>query len=110
MLVNPCLNKKIGFVSIKNRIIVSLSRAKYGLFIIGNSFILKQKDEWYPVINHFQEKNIIFDHIPLKCPNHPEDEGTKIKTEDDFRYVKYGGCDKKCTFQRECGHTCTYRY
>jgi len=46
-LVRSNPHKNVGFVGIKNRIIVSLSRAKHGLYIIGNSKLLSDTTfEW----------------------------------------------------------------
>eukprot|EP01080_Neovahlkampfia_damariscottae_P004533 gene4533-7910_t len=94
-----------GFVSIKNRIIVSLSRAQYGLYVIGNSALFRQNDDWYQVLQYFQENDLLSKTLELQCPNHPETI-TKIKTAKDLLAVNLGGCSSSCNYQLDCGHTC----
>lgn len=47
---------KIGFLSIENRVCVALSRAKRGLFIIGNMDMLSQKSELWNEIKETLER------------------------------------------------------
>ena len=41
---------EIGFLKTKNRIIVSLSRAKHALYIFGNVKILRHQDHWRDIL------------------------------------------------------------
>lgn len=45
-LVRSNAERKIGFLSIENRVCVALSRAKIGLYIIGNMDILSDSSLW----------------------------------------------------------------
>ena len=74
-------NKKgsIGFVKIVNRIIVSLSRAKCGLYILGNKdFLTNLSDKWLSVVRHLEKRNCCGEVLILQCPNHPSTR-TEIK-------------------------------
>lgn len=104
-LVRSNNDNNTGFVSIRNRIIVALSRAKYGLFVIGNSSLLEKKDTWYPIVRHFDEKNLIQSKISLFCPNHPKT-GKEVQFPNDFKGINHGGCNKTCGFTYLCGHQC----
>jgi helicase required for RNAi-mediated heterochromatin assembly 1 len=75
-------NNSLGFVKIQNRIIVSLSRAKFGLYIFGNKDMLKKIDDWYLILENLEKNNLIKDYIPIVCLNHKTE--TKIKNVDDW--------------------------
>lgn len=104
-LVRSNKDNKAGFLSIQNRIIVLLSRAKYGLYIFGNSNLLEHVNDWYNVILMFKSNNILKDHLPLCCQKH-QDKITIIKQPNDFASVPEGGCLIPCDFVFDCGHTC----
>jgi hypothetical protein len=108
-LVRSNNENKTGFVSIKNRIIVSLSRAKHGLYIIGNSKLFSQTDEWFQIFQYFKEKNLLSDCMVMKCPNHPQT-STSIKNHFDLLSIEHGGCREICDYQFQCGHLCGPNY
>lgn len=100
---------KIGFLAVSNRVCVSLSRARNGLFIFGNGELLSQKNElWGNVIKELQKSDSYGDALILACQNHPDKE-TEIRKPSDFQEVRDGGCDKPCEHQLECGHACPKR-
>ena len=51
--------KYLGFISDKNQVNVALTRAKKGLFIIGNKNLLKCDPIWYSFITYLGNKNSI---------------------------------------------------
>jgi superfamily I DNA and/or RNA helicase len=54
------LEKKIGFLKTHNRICVALSRARCGLFVIGNMTLLAEiEDMWKKIIKSLLETNEI---------------------------------------------------
>ena len=65
--------RSIGFLKISNRVCVALSRAKKGLFVIGN---MTQMEEcsflWLDIIKSLEQKKRVVKALPLACQNHPE--------------------------------------
>ncbi|KAI5123686.1 hypothetical protein M0805_001714 [Coniferiporia weirii] len=101
---------KIGFLKSKNRTNVALSRARHGLFILGNaSDFASESTMWSSVISELTTQNGIGTGIPIKCNRHP----------DDVRYVSQpgelpllspdGGCLLSCNERLSCGHICPYK-
>ena len=106
-LVRSNPKQNIGFVEIKNRICVALSRAKKGLFIIGNVEMLRDhtKSIWPQVISKLESMSCIGDSLLLHCPIHC-DQTVKAKSDKDFAKCPEGGCLKKCDTRLSCGHVC----
>ena len=117
--------KEIGFLRNFNRVCVAFSRAKIGLYIIGNiNFIvesemlfkkknqnmigkkmdLKMMDVWEKIQKKAQELKIIGDKLTLVCQNHKNK--TIISTEKDFENCPEGGCQQICKKRMNCGHAC----
>ena len=96
----------IGFAGEENRICVSLSRAKVGLFVIGNFTLLASKSSvWKSVVSFAEKSNSISKFLPLFCQSHPGKE-IKARTADDFNDAPAGGCKEPCIFRLKCGHAC----
>jgi len=97
----------IGFLNTSNRICVALSRAKQGMYVIGNGDLLLQKnDVWKAIIQIFKARNLFSANLTLSCQNHP-DLFTNVRSASDFKAVAEGGCKKACTTILPCGHTCS---
>ncbi|CAI5485130.1 unnamed protein product [Closterium sp. Yama58-4] len=78
---------KIGFLKSPNRTNVLLSRAKHGMYIIGNASTMKADPKsvlWPKVLNILQGKDHIQKFIPMQCVNHP-DTITHIESASDFK-------------------------
>lgn len=70
-LVRSNLDKKIGYLSLKNRICVALSRAREGFFIVGNMELLsKNSSVWQKIENELKQQNAINDEFYLRCRTH----------------------------------------
>lgn len=50
-------NQGIGFLSDPRRMNVALTRAKYGVVILGNPSVLGKHSLWHHLLTHFREKN-----------------------------------------------------
>lgn len=107
-LVRSNPDDNIGFLKTDNRVCVALSRAKIGLFVIGNFDIIRgQSNLWTTIIGNLEKKGRLGEALHLYCQNHPDDAGLVISTPDDFANAPEGGCMKPCTTRLDCGHVCT---
>ncbi len=114
-LVRSNSEKNIGFVGIKNRVCVALSRAKKGMFISGNALMLigretmdkDDKDDpiWPQVLGQLKQCDGIGESLPLQCQIH-KDQAVKVKKAEDFAKCPEGGCQKLCNTRLDCGHAC----
>ena len=127
---NP--TNSIGFLKIHNRICVALSRARCGMYIVGNlSFLMKNEEMWKKIgatllrdqalgTGKTERKKVHGRHsfspgLPLSCVQHPNDALFVADTAASFTKRPEGGCDKLCNDRLPCGHACTkfchsYRY
>jgi len=96
----------IGFLSASNRVCVALSRAKIGLFVMGNANLLASKNElWRTVLDILKKQSCIGRYLTLQCQNHPA-KYTIVTKESDFKNAQDGGCNQLCGQTLACGHTC----
>lgn len=105
-LVRSNREERAGFLQIPNRICVALSRAKKGLYCIGNMRMLGKVPLWSKIVHTLQENGHIGRSLVLCCQNHPETK-TLVSTAADFGKVPEGGCSRPCEFRLSCGHVCT---
>ena len=102
-------NKDIGFLKNENRINVSLSRAKKGLYCIGNFEVLAQKSIlWRKICDYLFKIKAIGPAIQLSCECHPY-KTLSIETIDDFKKLTYGQSEVPCAADIDCGHPCTFK-
>ena len=105
-LVRSNTDNKIGFLKIHNRICVALSRARCGLFIIGDMKMLAGADEMWKKINKSLIDNRSIDQgLCLSCKQHSKEKFI-ANTPESFGKRPEGGCHKPCTARLECGHQC----
>ena len=96
---------KSGFMKEENRICVALSRARQGLYVIGNFALFKKESKtWKSIINSLNKEYIGLS-LPLQCYIHKH--VTEVTLPDDFNNVIDGGCSKNCGFRLQCGHVCS---
>lgn len=105
-LVRSNQEGKVGFLQISNRICVALSRAKKGMYCIGNMQMLAKVPLWSKIIHTLRENDQIGCTLRLCCQNHP-DTYTLVSKASDFQKVPEGGCSLPCEFRLGCGHVCT---
>jgi hypothetical protein len=108
-LVRSNQQKKCGFLSTSNRINVLLSRAKHGMYIIGNSDTYHNVPMWEEVISMLSANGRIGKSFELKCSRHP-DTPIRVSQPDHFLiFSPESGCNLSCDKRLHCGHTCTGR-
>ncbi|GFS40184.1 NFX1-type zinc finger-containing protein 1 [Nephila pilipes] len=97
---------EIGFLKVSNRVCVALSRAKKGLYCIGNFNLLAEKsDLWKNIIHTLEQNNAVGASLQLLCQNHPG-VSSVVENDADFDSVPEGGCSRKCEYRLLCGHVC----
>ena len=100
---------RVGFLKEPNRICVALSRAKRGLFVIGNFDMLKKEGgkEWMNIIEDMEKRGLIGNSMLLYCVHH--DETIPVSSGEDFvANSPHGGCLKLCGVRLPCGHSCRH--
>ncbi|XP_026856434.2 NFX1-type zinc finger-containing protein 1 [Electrophorus electricus] len=104
-LVRSNAQGKVGFLKIPNRVCVALSRAKKGLYCLGNTEMFSQVKLWSNILHTLREKDQVGRALTLSCQNHPET-CTQVACANDFLKVPEGGCNKPCEYRLDCGHVC----
>lgn len=101
----------IGFLSTSNRICVALSRARIGLYVIGNASQLEasQNPTWRFVLAQLRSQAALGPELVLRCQNHPEKAAAVSSVEHFEHQCADGGCDLPCTATLHCGHACPRR-
>ncbi|KFB36080.1 AGAP006235-PA-like protein [Anopheles sinensis] len=80
----------IGFLSHENRICVALSRAREGLYIVGNMGLLARCSKtWHGVERRLDSQEAIGDSLPLQCTQHGQ--VVEVKTPEDFEQFTFDG-------------------
>jgi len=110
-LVRSNAQGSIGFLKEEQRVNVLLSRAKHGMYLLGNSKTLrlsqKGKHVWNPLIEIFENTGNIVESFPTVCQLHPNDGISYCTTLQDFRIQRpNGGCCRPCNARLSCGHAC----
>ncbi|KAH9507649.1 NFX1-type zinc finger-containing protein 1 [Bulinus truncatus] len=107
-LVRSNAENEVGFLKTNNRVCVALSRAKKGMFVIGNLPLLAQKSKlWKKILNLAQDERVTGVNMKLVCVNHPNHITYILNGEDFKAEVPEGGCNRSCNALLHCGHTCT---
>ncbi|KAI9318931.1 P-loop containing nucleoside triphosphate hydrolase protein [Dichotomocladium elegans] len=98
---------QIGFLKVANRVCVSLSRAKHGMYILGNAGLLCEKsDLWNEIVSNLEDHthDRIGPRLALQCQRH--NVVTEVQWPVDFATIPEGGCTRTCGEQLSCGHYC----
>ncbi|KAL3456102.1 AAA domain-containing protein [Aspergillus heterothallicus] len=105
-LVRSNNQNRCGFLRTPNRINVLLSRAKHGMYIIGNSATSRGVPMWGKVIDMLERDGNIGNSLDLTCPRHPDTPITVSEPEHFIEYSPEGGCSLQCNKRLQCGHPC----
>ncbi|KAI8346182.1 hypothetical protein BD560DRAFT_450537 [Blakeslea trispora] len=82
----------------------ALTRAKYGLFIIGKPDVDQVHPQWKEFASYMQERQLYSHSIRLTCHTHGDT--LQAKHWKDFLMVKNGGCQNPCGTLMNDGHVC----
>ena len=100
----------IGFMSEMNRRCVAQSRARRGMFFVGNCETYACSSTWLPLISKMKQEGCYGKYIPIQCPKHQELNITQIGDAETLnRYIDSPGliCDLPCDEQLPCKlHKC----
>ncbi|EPQ31850.1 uncharacterized protein PFL1_00049 [Pseudozyma flocculosa PF-1] len=100
-------NVGIGFLKSPNRSNVALSRAKEGLFILGNAGLLSSKSEfWASTLATLDASGAVMNGFPLQCEHHPEETLSATDPGQIPVWAPNGGCPQICSKSIGCGHIC----
>ena len=103
-----CNSGNVGFLSFDNRINVMLTRAKYGMYIVGSASTIrraKNAKAFNKVVDYVSEEGLIGPKIPLMCENH----GPTMFASSPAEILSGGGCRMTCLQRKKCGHLCKRR-
>nr|GAT43007.1 predicted protein [Mycena chlorophos] len=100
----------IGFLVSENRTNVALSRAKEGMFILGNAAQLSTRSNmWRSVIEQLESVDCVGDAFPVSCHRHPETVHFVSEPDKIPLFAPDGGCLEPCSYRLKCGHMCQYK-
>ncbi|CCT63148.1 uncharacterized protein FFUJ_00231 [Fusarium fujikuroi IMI 58289] len=106
-LVRSNPERKVGFLRIENRINVLLSRAKHGMYLIGNTETYLNVPMWADVHEILTDANAVGKELKLCCPRHLATPITCSEPEHFLTRSPEGGCTLHCSRRLEpCGHMC----
>jgi alpha-D-ribose 1-methylphosphonate 5-triphosphate synthase subunit PhnG len=105
-LVRSNQEKRCGFLSTSNRINVLLSRARHGMYLIGDSTCYQSVSMWDAVLQILRQNDCIGTALTLQCPRHVNTLMEVASPDDFLRQSPEGGCDRKCAQRLDCGHSC----
>jgi len=108
-LVRSNPQRNVGFLRTSNRINVLLSRAKHGMYILGNTTTYQSVPMWASVIGRLQAAGNVGTHLDLQCARHPN---TPIAVSEPDHFLQLSpesGCSLPCEKRLLCGHACPGR-
>ncbi|KAI9691183.1 MAG: hypothetical protein M1822_008803 [Bathelium mastoideum] len=105
-LVRSNKQQQCGFLRTPNRINVLLSRAKHGMYIIGNADTSYKVQMWANVVKMLEQTGNFGEHLELFCPRHPRSVIRVAKAEDFHSKAPEGGCDQPCGKRLKCPTVC----
>ncbi|KAJ0272033.1 hypothetical protein COL940_010671 [Colletotrichum noveboracense] len=91
-LVRSNNERRCGFLSTSNRINVLLSRARHGMYIIGNAHTASSVAMWDEVITKLRQKGNFGKELELQCSRHPNNKEMVSHPEHFVRFAPDGGC------------------
>lgn len=88
----------IGFMSARQRLVVLMSRARNGIILFGNmhTFLKSKKGHalWDELFSALKKKEALFDGLPVRCEQHPDQLQVLSQPEDFELHCPDGGCSQ----------------
>merc|ERR1719313_569219 len=78
VLVRSNRNNSIGFLAVANRINVALTRAKKGLYIIGDSSMVRNNHFWSEVLDRFEKDSCFGAALPVRQLRAKDEMGARL--------------------------------
>ena len=110
-LVRSNPSGSIGFLKVDNRVCVALSRARQGLFIVGNIQQMTARSPlWRTIQETLENSGSIGPHMRLTCHRHPHWQ-RDVTCDTDFKRLNpERGCNEICGMKlSNCNHGCPER-
>ena len=87
----------IGFLSVQNRMVVALSRARHGMFILGNADLLAKRNAlWRGVVEQLKASDCVASTLPCLAGPKPGSQRTvQVSQPTDFGQVMAAGYPKQ---------------
>ncbi|RDA95307.1 hypothetical protein CP533_3511 [Ophiocordyceps camponoti-saundersi (nom. inval.)] len=108
-LVRSNRQNRCGFLSTSNRINVLLSRARDGMYIIGNANTCQHVPMWAEVMALLKATSRFGTRLELQCPRHPNARLSVSQPDHFVQISPESGCNLLCNKRLHCGHTCSGR-
>lgn len=106
----------IGYLRVRNRLVVAASRAKRALVFVGNAKWLSSRTEallkhadprlarWDQLVRHMDTEGLVGSSLPLRCPRHPHAPPLLLSSATKALPPR---CPLPCNEMMECGqHKC----
>ena len=102
-LVRSNARGNIGFLKEKQRVNVLMSRARMGMYLVGNAATLRLSRQgrkvWSPILDTLSSRQQLLKGLPTTCQLHPDDPAIMLTNKQDFRQHRpNGGCSRHATF------------
>ncbi|KIP05604.1 hypothetical protein PHLGIDRAFT_147296 [Phlebiopsis gigantea 11061_1 CR5-6] len=100
----------VGFLKSENRTNVALSRAREGMYVLGNARDLRTRSSmWGKVLSRLEQDDCVGPALPVVCHRHQEVIEWISKPGQLGRVAPDGGCLQQCDSMLSCGHLCPYK-
>ena len=111
IIVSLTRSDSAGFVKNRNRALVTLSRAREYMIVLGNRHIFGTESQtlWKDISGAASKMGYVSPGIEVDtCPVHTTMKGSKnvLNNAEDILKFRFSFCEHKCNFLLPCGHRC----